>query len=292
MPARGKRQHQYSDRHRKKNVPGTLATCRGLSAEYLDMAWEEDKEMAACVAGDRKGIVVFVYLYCPRGIAQSPLRISDFMHIPESSSDMVEPKLDEYFLHDRVVRECESGHDLTFRLEEHCNILSTTDLLALIYEYEIDITTGIREVFNDDVEPEENSNLALSPRSVKAYANPHRGLSHAGQRSSADGSSRADICREEVAGTKEKSACPRGAPRAGLWAGSASEESESPWKFNALIGLFSGIGLYHHATVAQEFPRHITEWMKTQPLREQDRLLEAKTPRRMTAQWLGSTSRG
>ncbi|KAI0251634.1 hypothetical protein BJV78DRAFT_1154246 [Lactifluus subvellereus] len=114
---------------------------------------------------------------------------------------MVELKLDEYFLPDRV-RECESGHDLTFRLEEHCDILSTTDLLALIYEYEIDIMTGIHEVFNDDVEPEENSDLALSPLSVKAYASPHRGLSRAGQRSSTDGSSRADICQEEVAGTK------------------------------------------------------------------------------------------
>ena len=34
-------------------------------------------------------------------------------------------------------------------------ILGTTDFLALLYEYEIDIVTGVREVFDDDVEPEQ-----------------------------------------------------------------------------------------------------------------------------------------
>ncbi|KAI0246998.1 hypothetical protein BJV78DRAFT_1249362 [Lactifluus subvellereus] len=110
----------------------------------------------------------------------------------DTTSDIVEPKIDEYFLNDRVVRECESGHDLTFRLEEHCAILGTTDLLALIYEYEIDIATGIREVLDDDLEIEEYFDLGLFPRSVKAYANPHRGLTRAVQQPSADWFSRAD----------------------------------------------------------------------------------------------------
>ena len=69
----------------------------------------------------------------------------------DTTSDIIEFNL-EYFLHDRVV--CESGRDLTFRLEEHFVILGTPDFLALIYEYEIDIVTGIREVFDEDVEPE------------------------------------------------------------------------------------------------------------------------------------------
>jgi alpha,alpha-trehalase len=80
----------------------------------------------------------------------------------------------------------ESGRDLTFRLEEHFVILGTTDFLALIYEYEIDIVTGVREVFDADVEPDQCFDLALFPRSVNAYANQHRGLSRAGQQLSVD----------------------------------------------------------------------------------------------------------
>ena len=53
--------------------------------------------------------------------------------LSDTTSDIVEPKLDEYFLHDHV-RECESSHDLTFHLEEHCAVLGTTDLVALVYE--------------------------------------------------------------------------------------------------------------------------------------------------------------
>ena len=107
-------------------------------------------------------------------------------------------------------------------------ILGTTDFLALIYEYEIDIVTGIREVFDEDVEPEQCFDLALSLRSVNTYANQHCGLSRAGQQPNADWSSRADIDREEIAGTKVRAcasntilsmtngAFTRGAPRAGL----------------------------------------------------------------------------
>ena len=54
--------------------------------------------------------------------------------LSDTTSDVVEPKLDEYFMHDHV-RECESGHDLTFHLEELCAVLGTTDLVALIDEY-------------------------------------------------------------------------------------------------------------------------------------------------------------
>jgi alpha,alpha-trehalase len=48
-----------------------------------------------------------------------------------------EPELDEYFLHDRGVRE--SGHDTTYRLEKKCADLATVDLNSLLYKYEIDI---------------------------------------------------------------------------------------------------------------------------------------------------------
>ncbi|KAM0754949.1 trehalase-domain-containing protein [Meredithblackwellia eburnea MCA 4105] len=63
------------------------------------------------------------------------------------------PKLDEYFLHDRAVRE--SGHDTTYRFEKRCANLGTIDLCSLLYKYEMDIGTAIRDHFNDDLELQE-----------------------------------------------------------------------------------------------------------------------------------------
>lgn len=61
-----------------------------------------------------------------------------------------EPELDQYFLHDRAVRE--SGHDTTYRFEGVCADLVTIDLNSLLYKYEIDIATCIRDVFDDRLE--------------------------------------------------------------------------------------------------------------------------------------------
>ena len=60
-----------------------------------------------------------------------------------------EPELDEYFLHDRAVRE--SGHDTTYRLEKVCANLATIDLNALLYKYEKDIGYAIRVFFKDSL---------------------------------------------------------------------------------------------------------------------------------------------
>ena len=54
-----------------------------------------------------------------------------------------EPELDAYFLHDRAVRE--SGHDTSYRLEHRCADLATTDLNALLYKYERDISQIIKD---------------------------------------------------------------------------------------------------------------------------------------------------
>ncbi|CEG69874.1 Putative Alpha,alpha-trehalase [Rhizopus microsporus] len=54
-----------------------------------------------------------------------------------------EPELDEYFLHDRAVRE--SGHDTTYRYEGRCANLATIDLNALLYKYETDIADIIEQ---------------------------------------------------------------------------------------------------------------------------------------------------
>lgn len=60
-----------------------------------------------------------------------------------------EPDLDEYFLHDRGVRE--SGHDVSIRVEHHCADLATIDLNCLLYKYETDIAHTIRTLFKDAI---------------------------------------------------------------------------------------------------------------------------------------------
>lgn len=52
--------------------------------------------------------------------------------------------LDEYFLHDRAVRE--SGHDTTYRLDGRCANLLTVDLNSSLYKYEIDIARLLEEL--------------------------------------------------------------------------------------------------------------------------------------------------
>lgn len=60
-----------------------------------------------------------------------------------------EPDLDEYFLHDRAVRE--SGHDTSYRLEGKAAYLATVDLNSLIYKYEVDIASIIEKHFGGEL---------------------------------------------------------------------------------------------------------------------------------------------
>ncbi|KAK9478332.1 trehalase-domain-containing protein [Lipomyces japonicus] len=64
-----------------------------------------------------------------------------------NDGEIREPELDEYFLHDRAVRE--SGHDTSYRLERRCANLATIDLNSLLYKYEVDISHTIRTKFDD-----------------------------------------------------------------------------------------------------------------------------------------------
>lgn len=66
-----------------------------------------------------------------------------------------EPTLDEYFLHDRAVRE--SGHDTTYRLEGKAAYLATVDLNSLLYKYEVDIADIIKEYFDNKLEVSEGA---------------------------------------------------------------------------------------------------------------------------------------
>ncbi|KAH8928246.1 glycoside hydrolase family 37 protein [Atractiella rhizophila] len=72
-----------------------------------------------------------------------------------------EPELDEYFLHDRAVRE--SGHDTTYRFEKVCANLGTVDLNSLLYKYEIDIASAIKSVFDDRLELDDEFDLSPYP---------------------------------------------------------------------------------------------------------------------------------
>ncbi|KAF2431558.1 neutral trehalase [Tothia fuscella] len=66
------------------------------------------------------------------------------------SGKVQEPDLDEYFLHDRAVRE--SGHDISLRMEGVCADLGTVDLNSLLYKYETDIMEVIRDEFDGELE--------------------------------------------------------------------------------------------------------------------------------------------
>ena len=103
--------------------------------------------------------------YRPEGVGVPPeCEASHFTHLLEpyarkhglpfddfirayNGGAVVEPDLDEYFMHDRAVRE--SGHDTSYRLERVCANLATIDLNSLLYKYEADLARTIRNVFGD-----------------------------------------------------------------------------------------------------------------------------------------------
>lgn len=103
--------------------------------------------------------------YRPDGLGVPPeTEASHFVHVIEpyakklgltfeqyvkgyNSGEIVEPELDEYFLHDRAVRE--SGHDTSYRLEGVAANLATVDLNSLLYKYESDIARIIRTYCRD-----------------------------------------------------------------------------------------------------------------------------------------------
>lgn len=81
----------------------------------------------------------------------------EFIHAYNYRS-VLEPKLDEYFRHDRAVRE--SGHDTSYRLEGKAADLATVDLNSCLYKIEVDIARVIRNFFGDKlmVPPEWRAN--------------------------------------------------------------------------------------------------------------------------------------
>ncbi|KUI72899.1 Neutral trehalase [Cytospora mali] len=83
--------------------------------------------------------------------------------------EIVEPELDDYFMHDRAVRE--SGHDTSYRFEKVCGNLATIDLNSLLYKYETDIARTIRNIFGDKLTiPQEYCVGSLQPGQVESSA--------------------------------------------------------------------------------------------------------------------------
>ncbi|EJU04826.1 alpha trehalase [Dacryopinax primogenitus] len=115
-----------------------------------------------------------------------------------NSGEIKEPELDEYFLHDRAVRE--SGHDTTYRFEKRCANLATIDLNSLLYKYEVDIGSAILEVFDDALELDEEFPLTPFPPSPESYAVPTSKWpkSTAGLQSSEEWFRRADLRKERI----------------------------------------------------------------------------------------------
>jgi len=65
------------------------------------------------------------------------------------NEEIHDPEVDEYFVHDRAVRE--SGHDTTYRLEKKCANLACVDLNSLIFKYEVDIADYIHKFCHDEI---------------------------------------------------------------------------------------------------------------------------------------------
>ncbi|KAK4979540.1 alpha,alpha-trehalase nth1 [Elasticomyces elasticus] len=96
------------------------------------------------------------------------MTFEEFVHA-YNYGHVFEPELDEYFLHDRAVRE--SGHDTSYRLEKVGANLATIDLNSLLYKYEVDVARTIRNVFGDRlVVPAEFCTKDQKPNHIESSA--------------------------------------------------------------------------------------------------------------------------
>lgn len=72
------------------------------------------------------------------------LSIEDYIS-KYSSGEIKNIELDQYFVHDRTVRE--SGHDTSYRIEGNCADLNLVELNAMLYKYETDFAELIGSEF-------------------------------------------------------------------------------------------------------------------------------------------------
>ncbi|KAL1406900.1 alpha,alpha-trehalase nth1 [Vanrija albida] len=152
--------------------------------------------------------------YRPKGVGIPPeTEATHFTHILQPYADkygisvndfiegynegkIKEPGLDEYFQHDRGLRE--SGHDTTYRFEKKCADLVTVDLNSLLYKYEIDIASAIDCLFDDKFELEEEFELSPWPITEATFASPERELSTSRPMNSAEWYERARVRKQRM----------------------------------------------------------------------------------------------
>ncbi|RIA10743.1 alpha,alpha-trehalase [Flavobacteriaceae bacterium MAR_2010_72] len=77
------------------------------------------------------------------------LSVEDYI-FKYDSGEIKNPELDQYFIHDRTVRE--SGHDTSYRIEGNCADLNLVELNAMLYKYETDFEELIESEFNGQFE--------------------------------------------------------------------------------------------------------------------------------------------
>ena len=77
------------------------------------------------------------------------LSVEDFIS-KHQSGEIKDRELDDYFVHDRTVRE--SGHDTSYRIEGNCADLNLVELNALLYKYETDFAELIEQEFEGNFE--------------------------------------------------------------------------------------------------------------------------------------------
>jgi len=65
-----------------------------------------------------------------------------------ANGSIVNKELDDYFVHDRSVRE--SGHDTSYRIEGNCADLNLVELNAMLYKYETDFAYLLESQFNSN----------------------------------------------------------------------------------------------------------------------------------------------
>lgn len=175
--------------------------------------------------------------------------------------EIKEPELDEYFMHDRAVRE--SGHDTSYRFEKRCANLATIDLNALLYKYEVDIGTAIQELFDDKLDLLDDFTLsAPMPDTLKDQEPAVPSISLQTPQSSAEWFARAAYRKKQVdkycwneglslyydydTEMEEQSVYESVTSFWAMWAGLASEEQASRMvqnslkKFEVIGGLVPG----------------------------------------------------
>ncbi|KAI8889544.1 glycoside hydrolase family 37 protein [Backusella circina FSU 941] len=163
------------------------------------------------------------------------ISISEFNRL-YNNNEIKEPELDEYFLHDRAVRE--SGHDTTYRFDGICANLATVDLNALLYKYETDIADCITDILDDDLEDFEGNKQSAEEwikRAEQRRKNIDKYLWNAEEKLYFD----YDTIKEEMTTYESATAYWM------MWAGCASEDqakklAKSVYKFEMVGGLVSG----------------------------------------------------